>query len=105
MAVEDSLETAHAHANTAFELQPNSAKILDTFGHIKALRGEYETSLKLLRDAFARDANDPNIRYHLGYTLAKLGRIEEAKEELTFAVNVKRPFFKRPEAQSLLDSL
>ena len=105
MAVEDSLETAHAYANTAFELQPNSAKILDTFGYLKALRGEYETSLKLLRDAFARDANDPNIRYHLGYTLAKLGRIEEAKEELTFAVNVKRPFFKRPEAQSLLDSL
>ena len=61
--------------------------------------------LKMLRDAFARDANDPNIRYHLGYTLAKLNRIEEAKKELEYAVNVERPFFRRPQARALLESL
>jgi putative PEP-CTERM system TPR-repeat lipoprotein len=101
----ESIENAERSITRAYELDPSSSKILDTFGWLKAQQGQYETSLKMLRDAFARDANDPNIRYHLGYTLAKLGRIEEAKEELTFAVNVERPFFKRPEAQSLLDSL
>ncbi|HCG89901.1 MAG TPA: PEP-CTERM system TPR-repeat protein PrsT, partial [Alteromonas macleodii] len=70
MHIEKSLVTAKNYARQAYELQPNSAKILDTYGHIKALQGDYEGSLKMLRDAFARDANDPNIRYHLGYTLA-----------------------------------
>ena len=105
MSIENSLVTARNYAQKAFELQPNSASILNTYGHIKALRGEYEQSLKMLRDAFARDAKDPNIRYHLGYTLAKLNRIDEAKKELEYAVNVERPFFKRPQARALLESL
>ena len=105
MHIEESLVTAKNYARQAYELQPNSAKILDTYGHIKALQGDYEGSLKMLRDAFARDANDPNIRYHLGYTLAKLNRIEEAKKELEYAVKVERPFFKRPQARTLLESL
>ncbi len=105
MHIEKSLVTAKNYARQAYELQPNSSKILDTFGHIKALQGDYEGSLKMLRDAFARDANDPNVRYHLGYTLAKLNRIDEAKKELEFAVNVERPFFRRPQARALLESL
>ncbi|MDO6566146.1 PEP-CTERM system TPR-repeat protein PrsT [Alteromonas sp. 1_MG-2023] len=105
MSMEMDTGNAERYIAKAFELDSSSPKILDTYGWLKAQQTQYETSLKLLRDAFARDANDPNIRYHLGYTLAKLGRVEEAKEELTFAVNVNRPFFKRPEAQSLLDSL
>ncbi|WP_334021257.1 XrtA/PEP-CTERM system TPR-repeat protein PrsT [Alteromonas sp. S015] len=105
MHMESSLVTARNYASRAYDLQPNSAKILDTYGHIKALQGDYEGSLKMLRDAFSRDANDPNIRYHLGYTLAKLNRIEEAKKELEYAVKVERPFFNRPQARTLLESL
>ena len=105
MTIDTSLEKATEYILHAYELSPNSAKILDTYGWINALQGNYEESLKLLRDAFSRDAKDPNIRYHLGYALAKMGRIDEAKEELTYAVTVQRPFFLRPQAQSLLDSL
>lgn len=105
MSLENTLNDAKQYITQAYELQPNSAKILDTYGYIKALEGDYEGSLRMLRDAFARDAKDPNIRYHLGYTLAKLNRIDEAKKELTFAVNVERPFFMRPQAKRLLDSL
>ena len=105
MSIEASLVTARNYAQKAYELQPNSASILNTYGHIKALRGDFEQSLQMLRDAFARDAKDPNIRYHLGFTLAKLGRIDEAKKELEYAVNVERPFFKRPQAKALLESL
>lgn len=47
----------------------------------------------------------PKKYYHLGYTLAKLNRIDEAKKELEYAVNVERPFFKRPQARTLLESL
>lgn len=105
MTLESSLEQAANYVTKAYELAPSSSKILDTYGWIKAQKGEYEESLKLLRDAFSRDAKDPNIRYHLGFTLAKLARIDEAKEELKQAVSVERPFFLRSEAQSLLDSL
>ncbi|MFZ8198100.1 XrtA/PEP-CTERM system TPR-repeat protein PrsT [Alteromonas portus] len=105
MHIEKSLVTAKNYARQAYELQPTSSKILDTYGHIKALQGDYEGSLKMLRDAFARDASDPNIRYHLGFTLAKLNRVEEAKKELENAVNVERPFFKRPQARALLEQL
>ena len=105
MHIERSLDVAEQYANEAYKLRPNSAKVLDTFGYIRALKGDLEGSLKMLRDAFARDANDPNIRYHLGYTLAKLNRIEEARKELEYAVGVERPFFKRPQAKALLESL
>ena len=105
MHIDKSLVDASKYAERAYQAQPNASRILDTFGWIKALQGDYEGSLKMLRDAFSRDAQDPNIRYHLGYTLSKLGRIEEAKAELIFAVNVERPFFMRPKAQALLDSL
>lgn len=105
MHIERSLDTAEQYASEAYKLRPNSAKVLDTFGYIKALKGDLEGSLKMLRDAFARDASDPNIRYHLGFTLAKLNRTAEAKKELTFAVNTERPFFKRPQARALLESL
>ncbi|WDT84848.1 XrtA/PEP-CTERM system TPR-repeat protein PrsT [Alteromonas sp. 009811495] len=105
MSIDSSLQEARKFAEKAYSLQPNSARVLDTFGYIKALEGDLEGSLRMLRDAFARDANDPNIRYHLGFTLAKLNRIEEAKKELEYAVNVERPFFLRPKAQALLESL
>lgn len=105
MHIDTSLVDARRYAERAYQAQPNASRILDTLGWIKALDGDYEGSLQMLRDAFARDAQNPNIRYHLGYTLSKLGRIEEAKSELTFAVNVERPFFMRPKAQALLDTL
>lgn len=105
MKMDQSLEQAAALVEKAYALSPTNADILDTYGWVKAQQGEYEGSLKLLREAFSRNAKDPNIRYHLGYTLAKLNRIEEAKKELTFAVNTERPFFMRPQAQQLLNSL
>ncbi|GFD90156.1 lipoprotein [Tenacibaculum sp. KUL152] len=105
MHIEQSILDAKRYIEKAYSLQPNSARVLDTFGYIKALEGDLEGSLRMLRDAFARDANDPNIRYHLGFTLAKLNRIEEAKKELEYAVNVERPFFLRPQAKALLESL
>ncbi|NDV92124.1 PEP-CTERM system TPR-repeat protein PrsT [Alteromonas sp. 345S023] len=105
MWVDNAINRAASYIDRAYDLAPDEPSILDTYGWIKAKQRKYEESLRLLREAFSRDANDPNIRYHLGYTLAKLGRIEEAKQELTYAANVKRPFFLRPQAQALLDSL
>ncbi|TAP39904.1 PEP-CTERM system TPR-repeat protein PrsT [Alteromonas sp. KUL49] len=105
MALETSISKALSHIEIAYSLNANDAKILDTYGWIQALRGNYEHSLELLREAYARDAQNPNVRYHLGYTLAKLNRLDEARVELEYAVTVERPFYLRPDAQKLLDAL
>ncbi len=105
MTLESDINTALGYVEKAYELDAYDAKVLDTYGWIQALLGNYELSLQLLRDAFSRDAQNPNVRYHLGYTLAKLNRVEEAKIELEFAVSVNRPFYKREEARKLLDAL
>lgn len=105
MSIESDLEKAAFYISEADKLAPTDASVLDTYGWVLAQQGKFEDGLKKLRDAHARDANNPNIRYHLGYTLAKLGRIDEAKQELEFAVNVNRPFFLRPQARELLESL
>ncbi|MDP5032426.1 XrtA/PEP-CTERM system TPR-repeat protein PrsT [Paraglaciecola sp.] len=105
MSLEDDLQQSANYIEQAFALNENNAKILDTYGWVLSLQGWYEEGLGLLRKAYARDANSPEIRYHIGYTLIKLGRLEEAKNELTMAVNVQRPFYNRPKAQALLDSI
>lgn len=105
MNIESDLQQALEYARKAFELDNQSATTLDTLGWVLSLQSEYVSALKLLRDAHVRDADNPTIRYHLGYTLAKLGRTEEAKKELEFAVAVDRPFYRRTQAKALLKSL
>lgn len=105
MSLDVDLQQSATFIKQAFVLAENDARILDTYGWVLSLQEQYDEGLGLLRKAFARDANNPEIRYHLGYTLIKLGRNEEAKKELSLAVNVQRPFYNRPKAQALLDTL
>jgi len=47
------------------------------------------------------NAQDPDLRYHLAYTLAKLGRIAESKRELNIVLSDFKDFSKRSEAEAL----
>lgn len=105
MILEDDLQQGLIYIKQAFALNENDARILDTYGWILGLQGKYEEGLGLLRRAFARDSNNPEIRYHLGFTLIKLARLDEARKELTMAIEVDRPFYNRAKAKSLLDSI
>lgn len=89
----------------AIELSTPSPDILDTYGWIKSLQGSFEEGLTILRRAYAMDANNPAIHYHLGYTLFKLQRKEEAKKELMLSLSSDTHFHERQDAQLLLDSL
>tara|TARA_B110000438_G_C15819026_1_gene653351 strand:+ start:1878 stop:4679 length:2802 start_codon:yes stop_codon:yes gene_type:complete len=103
--LKEDLTLAEKYALNALALDDTSSAILDTYGWIKALRGEFEEGLTLLRRAYTMNSNDPAINYHLGYTLMKLNRIEEAKRELGPALSSDINFSERDEAKALLESI
>lgn len=105
MYLDNDLSKATEYSKQAFAIAENNARVLDTYGWIMALSGQFDTALGVLRKAYTRDSDNPEIRYHIGYTLANLGRVQEAKMELTEAVNSTRPFYHRQQANTLLQSL
>ena len=60
-------------------------EFLDTLGWVYYQRGEYVLALPHLEKAVAGQPEQPEMRYHLGLTYAKLGRVEEAKKNLWLA--------------------
>jgi len=92
-------------ARKAYRLAPEEAAVLDTLGWILVSRGDPEGALPLLRQAHARAASRPEVRYHLGVTLSRLGRLEEAKGELEAALALADDFDGAADARALLAQL
>lgn len=105
ISISSDLENAEMYAKKALDLNDSSPSIIDTYGWVLSLRGNYDESLKMLRKAFSMNSNDPSISYHLGYTLDKLGRVEEAKQELMKATSSTNIFIEYNDAVSLLQQL
>lgn len=96
---------ARDYAERAYALAPNQARALDTLGWILVQEGEVSRGLTLLRDAQARAANDPSIRYHLAVALSKLGRTAEARAQLQALLNSGRTSDITADAETLLREL
>lgn len=77
---------AQEMAERAVKLSPNSAIYADTLGWILVGKGQIEPGLRYLREARLRSPESAEIRFHLAYALSKIGRKEEAKEELSAAL-------------------
>lgn len=92
-------------AERAHGLAPDQPAVLDTLGWILSRAGDPERALPLLRDALAREAAEPAIRYHLAATLYTLGREGEAREELEGALAKGTDFDGVEEARALLSEL
>ena len=105
IAIETNIVEAEEYILKALELDNNSASILDTQGWIMSKQAKYEAALTVLRRAFSIDSEDPAIRYHLAFTLHKLGRNDEARRELLIAVASEKKFRERDMAQQLLKSI
>ncbi|WP_076419694.1 tetratricopeptide repeat protein [Colwellia sp. UCD-KL20] len=99
------LNKAELYSKQSMELDNNSSAIIDTYGWILSLNSKFDESLSILRKAYSMDSNNPSINYHIGYTLVKLNRIEEAKQELKQSLANKNRFTERKDAQKLLNSL
>lgn len=99
------LKQAENYSKQSIALNDSSSSILDTYGWILSLNNKFDESLTILRKAYSINSNDPAIHYHIGYTLVKLGRNEEAKRELRLAVNHKDNFSEKNDAQTLLNTI
>lgn len=73
-------------AERALKLSPTHPAYADTLGWILVSKGQIEPGLRYLREARLRSPDNGEIRFHLAYALAKIGRKDEAREELGVAL-------------------
>jgi putative PEP-CTERM system TPR-repeat lipoprotein len=92
-------------AEAAYDKSPDDPRVVDTYGWILTEHGQVEEGLAMLRDAFARASTSPEIRFHIGLALARLGRNKEASEEVEAALAADQQFSAREDATSLLERL
>lgn len=97
------LEEAAQVAESAFQLMPNSAPILDTYGYILFQNGQQELAVTHLEAAHKGAPSDPTIGYHYALALSQLKKNEEAKAVLLKFVN--RTYPEQDEAKKLLKTL
>ncbi|WP_395341053.1 tetratricopeptide repeat protein [Ningiella sp. W23] len=102
---DSNLALAKQLVSEASDLGGDQANILDTMGYLEIQANEPASALKLLRQAYSLDSNNPQIQYHLALALKMLERHTEAKNLLTEAVQSKDRFLDRDKAQKALDDL
>ncbi len=96
---------ALSYAERAYKLAPRHPATIDTYGWILVLTGDAARGLELLRQAFTRAADSNEIRYHLAAALSRLGREEEARDELAKALESGDDFDGIADARALLRRL
>ncbi|MFT3734241.1 MAG: PEP-CTERM system TPR-repeat protein PrsT [Rhodocyclaceae bacterium] len=93
--------TAMSVAERAWKLAPQDPNVIDTYGWSQAQAGQYDAALRLLRDARLRNPENLETRYHLAWTLGKMGRKAEAREELAPVLKAGTAFDAQEEARVL----
>ncbi|WP_440876468.1 XrtA/PEP-CTERM system TPR-repeat protein PrsT [Thalassotalea sp. PLHSN55] len=102
---EQDYESAIEFSKNALSMLPSHPSIIDTLGWAHTLSGDNNQGLTYLRQAYTMASSSPDIQYHIGYTLAKLNRKEEAQNMLEKVVALPNEFPEHALAQSLLSQL
>lgn len=105
MYLRTDLAKSTAYSEQAYKLNSSDAKVAHTYGWILALKGKYEESLPILRAASVRDTLNPQLKYHLAFTLHALNRSSAAKRLLEEALASEDRFEGRDDASALLDKI
>lgn len=92
---------AVATAQKALALAPADPNVIDTLGWALARGERYEDALRYLRDARLRAPDNAEVRWHLAYVLARVGRAQEARDELDGALRLSSTFDGAEEARRL----
>jgi tetratricopeptide (TPR) repeat protein len=94
-------------ARKATALVPSDLRVADTLGWALVQnqnpKDQYEAMRVLARSSSG--LRTPDAYYHYGTSLVAASKLAEAKDALEHALASKPPFDKRPQAQSLLDSV
>jgi putative PEP-CTERM system TPR-repeat lipoprotein len=93
------------YAERAFQLSPNTAPVLDTYGWLLVNRGKLHEGLQMLLKAVVADDKNPEIRFHLAKALVQAGDKGRARTELKTILKDGTPFPQAEEARALLASL
>ena len=86
-------------------IQPDNPAINDTLGWLLVQGSKFSQGITYLREALIRDANNPEIRYHLAVALSGLKRYEEARHELVIALESGKQFDGQQQAQIMLKKI
>jgi len=92
-------------AEQAFKTAPAEPAVMDTYGWILVQQGSLDEGLTLLRKAMLRAPAVMEIRYHIAVALNKMGKQEEARQELRAALQTGQFFEGAGEARQLLGKL
>jgi cellulose synthase operon protein C len=92
-----------ALARRALAGAPQSGPVADTLGWILLQSGNSEESLKILKQAHDLDKKNPEIEYHLGAALLKVGQTAAARQALEQAIAAGQSSPWVSDAQRLLD--
>ena len=83
------LPAASCHLNRVIELDPKNADPYKELAEAASRRGEWTAALALLDRAIALDPFDVAVRNSRGLTLARLGRVDEARAEQAAAARLR----------------
>jgi len=92
-------------ARLAYEVAPDDGSVIDTLGWILLQKGEIDEGVRTLQKAAATASDNPEIRYHLAFGLAKQGKETEAIGILESVLNGGEDFASRKDAEKLLAEL
>ena len=92
-------------ARKALSLAPDRGEVADTLGWILVNEGRIDEGLVHLHEAALRLPKLPDIQYHIGAALAKLGRNSEARTRLKASLEGTEAFTGRADAEKILRGL
>lgn len=93
-------------AERAFQLAPEQAEVMDTFGWILVQQGsQVERGVSLIQSALDKQPDVASIRYHYAYALAKSGNRVRAIEEVKRVIRENPTFPELNDAKALLKQL
>jgi putative PEP-CTERM system TPR-repeat lipoprotein len=103
--ISENLDKALFYVNKALAIDRSTASFYDTKGWILSLQNKYQQGLNPLRQANAIDDNNASNKYHIAYTLDKLGRKKEALIEVNAALAIDGVFKEKQLALKLKATL
>jgi tetratricopeptide (TPR) repeat protein len=102
---QERLDEALQLAEVAHRALPTTAEVSDTLGFIYLKTNRLPEALSLLAPIAEKEPANPLYQFHLGMTLAKLGRRVEARDALTRALKLKPDLDGADDARMILASL